>query len=126
MRGDGVASVADEAEDLAATSGVTRMDANFPGLEMGVDSVAVIAEIENDGIAVGLLDGNIFGIFSGRLFGETVGDGGDNGVGDSDGFPAKDGVAAEIFAGAVVDAVGVVELFPVDGVALSERARRGR
>src|ERR1700722_20913859 len=96
------------------------MDSNFSGLEMGVDGVAMIAEIEDDGIAVGLLDGNIFGIFSGSLFGEAVGDGGDGGVGHGDGFPAEDGVAGEIFAGPVVDAIGVVELFPVDGVALGD------
>src|ERR1700722_16711214 len=120
MRGDGISGVADQAEDLAAFYGVAGMDANFSGLEMGVNGVAMIAEIEDYGIAVGLLDGNIFGIFSGSLFGEAVGDGGDGGIGHRDGFLAKDGVAGEIFAGPVVDAIGVVELFPVDGVALGD------
>src|SRR3984957_2826774 len=120
MRGDGISGVADEAENLAAFYGVAGMDANFSGLEMGVNGVAMIAEFEDYGIAVGLLDGNIFRIFSRSLFGEAVGDGGDGGIGDGDGFLAEDGVAGEIFAGPVVDAIGVVELFPVDGVALGD------
>src|SRR3984957_7538818 len=120
MRGDGISGVADQAEDLAAFYGVAGMDSNFSGLEMDVNGVAMLTEIEDDGVAVGLLDGNIFGIFSGSLFGEAVGDGGDGGIGHRDGFLAKDGVAGEIFAGAVVDAIGVVELFPVGGVALGD------
>ena len=118
MRGYGVAGVADQGQDLATGYFVTGVNADFSGLEMGVDGVAMLAKIEDYGVAVGLLDGNIFWIFSGSLFGEAVGYRGDGGVGYGDGFFAEDGVAGEIFAGAVVDAARVVELFPVDGVAL--------
>src|ERR1700722_11201617 len=97
------------------------MDSNFSGLEMGVNGVAMLTEIEDDGIAVGLLDGNVFGIFSGSLFGEAVSDRGDGSIGDRDGFFAENRVTGEAFARTVVDAIGVIELFPVDGVALGDQ-----
>src|ERR1700722_13178903 len=120
MRGDGISGVADEAENLAAFYGVAGMNAHFSRLQVGVDGVVIFAEIEDYGVAVGLIDGNGGGVMTGRLLGQVVGDGNDFGVGDGDGFLAEDGVAGEIFARAVVDAIGVVELFPVDGVALGD------
>ena len=120
MRGDGISGVADQAEDLAAFYGVAGMDAHFSWLQVGVDGVVIFAEIEDHGVAVGLIDGNVGGVLTGRLLGQVVGDGNDFGVGDGDGFLAENCVAVRVGRGAVVDAVGVVELFPVDGVALGE------
>ena len=117
---DGISGVADQAEDLAAFYGVAGMDANFSWLQVGVDGVVIAAEIEDYGVAVGLLDGNVGGVLTGGLLGQVVGDGNDFGVGDGDGFLAENCVAVRVGRGAVVDAVGVVELFPVDGVALSD------
>jgi hypothetical protein len=120
VRDDGVAGVAYEGEDLAEFDAIAGVDLDAAGLEVGVEGVAVAAEVEDDGVAIGLFDENVGGEFAGDLLWVAVGGGDDDGVGYGDGGFAEDGVALKFFAGAGVDAAGGVELLPVDGEALGD------
>jgi hypothetical protein len=115
-----VAGVPYQAEDLAALDRIAWVNANFSLLKVSIERVAAVAEIEDYTIPVGFFDLDIGGILAGSLAWIRIGDGSDFGVGDGEGFLAVDGVALVLFLRAVVDAVLIVDLFPIDSVTLRD------
>ena len=105
---------------LAAGDVVSFVDADAAGLHVRVQGIAVLAEIENDEVSIGVGERDSGGIFAGDLLGLIVGGVNDNGIGDGEDGLAEDGVALELFAGTGVDAALSVELLPVDGHALAD------
>ena len=69
MRHDRVAGIADQPEHLPEFDMFAGMHLDAAGLHMGIERVAVAAEIEDDAISVGIGQGNVRGIFAGSLFG---------------------------------------------------------
>jgi hypothetical protein len=120
MRGERVTGVPYQAEDLAALDRIARVNADFSLLKVSVERVVAVAEIEDYTIPVRFFDFDIGGILAGSLAWILIGDGNDFGVGDGEGFLAVDGVALVFILRAVVDAVLIVDLFPIDGVTLCD------
>jgi hypothetical protein len=120
MRDEGVAGVADKAKDLAGFDSVALVNLDAAGLHVGVHRIAMLAQIEDDRVAVGCggIDGG--GILAGSSFGRAVGDGDNGGVGNGDRFFAENVVALHFFLRAAIDATLFVDLLPIDCVALRE------
>src|SRR5579862_1804848 len=120
VRRDGVASVSDEAEDLAAGDAISFVNPDAARLHMCVKGIAVLTKVEDDSVPVGLNEGDSGGIPAGRLLGLAVDGVNHGGVGDGEYRFAEDGVAVELFARSGVDAVLRIELLPVNGHALGD------
>ena len=118
MRHDRISGIADQAEHLPEFDAFAGMYLDAAWLHVGIERVAVVAEIENDAIPVGIGEGDVLGVSAGSLFGLIVDDGRDDSVCDGERGLTKDGVALELFARAGVDGAFGVELFPIHGVAL--------
>ncbi len=96
------------------------MHADAAGLQVGVERVATLTEIEDDGVSIGGNWRDVGWIFAGRLFGRAVGDGCDDSICNGESGLTKDGVALELFARAGVDGAARVQLFPIHGVSLCD------
>ena len=87
---------------------------------MGVERIAVIAQVENDAVAVGFIQWDVGGVIARRLLGLSVDDGNHEGICNRQNRLTKDGVAFELFARAGIDPSAIIHLFPIDRVALCD------
>jgi hypothetical protein len=80
------------------------MNFDAAGLHVRVESVALLAEIEDDGISVGVSGGDKRGVLAGSLLGHSIGGRDDNRIGHGENRLAEDGVAFGLVNWAGIDA----------------------
>src|SRR4029077_138505 len=100
-----VTGVAYEADHLSCLDVVALMHLQTSWLHVCVERVAMVPQVEHDGISVGFFNRDVGRILAGRLLRLAVNCGNDGGVGRGQGLLAEDGIAFQFLLWAVVDAV---------------------
>src|ERR1700730_14313043 len=120
MGHDRIAGVAYQADHLAKVNFLSTVHLNAARLHVGVEGIAVTAEIENDVVAVSLIQRDVGGVATRCLLRLSVDDGDDESISNRQDRLAKDGVTFELFARAGIDSSAGIGLLPVHRVPLCD------
>ncbi len=115
-----VAGVAYQADHLAKVNFLSTAHLDAARLHVGVEGIAVTAEIKNDAVAVSFIQSDVGGVIARCLLRFSVDDGDHESVSDREDRLAKDGVTFELFPRAGIDPSAGIRLLPVDRVPLCD------
>src|SRR5215470_6751897 len=120
MWGNRIAGVSYQRDLLSHLDFVAALEMDTFRLQVCVECITMLSEIEDDGVAISLFQGDMLGKFARSLLGKTLDHCSNDRIGHSEYRFAKDGIAFKFFARARVDAIVGVELFPVDRITLGQ------